>query len=158
MIVEGHKFECLGKIDVQRNVDGTVKVFMPQSRYDNKKNLPLNKYGKGPFCKFKIGKGIKSAGVYFILCEDDIRYIGQTINLEGRWNSNGYGGISPRNCFKNGQETNCRLNNLIYESQISHEELFLWYCSLINEKSKLDEVEHSLISKFQPIWNKARIH
>lgn len=158
MIFEGYKFESIGKIDVQRNLDGSVTEFRPQSRYENKNDLPLNKYGAGPFCKFKIARGIKSAGVYFIICDADIRYIGQTVNLEKRWSSNGYGGISPRNCFKNGQETNCRLNNLIFESQVLEEKLFLWYCYVLNEKSKLDEVEYSLISKIQPMWNKARIY
>ena len=28
--------------------------------------------------------------------------------------NNGYGRISPRNCFQGGQSTNCRVNNLIF--------------------------------------------
>ena len=39
--------------------------------------------------------------------------MGECANLSVRFNA-GYGNISPKNCFKGGQETNCRLNNLLY--------------------------------------------
>jgi len=39
----------------------------------------------------------------------------------------GYGNISPRNCFKGGQETNCRINNLVYQAALKEEAVSLWF-------------------------------
>ena len=52
MKVEGYDFQLICEIKPQKNPDGTVKQFMPQSRYENYNNIQLHKYGKGPFCKF----------------------------------------------------------------------------------------------------------
>lgn len=87
---------------------------MPQSRYNNGKNLPVNRYGQGPFCKFRIPNGQHYSGVYAVMVGRQVKYIGECENLSSRFNM-GYGNISPRNCFRGGQETNCRLNNLICE-------------------------------------------
>ena len=48
----GHVCEIIPNLDDEGNV---IEIF-PQSQYENKKNLDLNKYGKGPFCKFTIDK------------------------------------------------------------------------------------------------------
>jgi hypothetical protein len=47
----------------------------------------------------------------------------------------GYGNISPRNCFKGGQETNCRLNNLIYFAVSEGRDVNLWFHQTANFKS-----------------------
>ena len=39
----------------------------------------------------------------------------------------GYGNISPSNCFKGGQETNCRINALIYATVSRGERVHLWF-------------------------------
>jgi len=44
--------------------DGVLRQFMPQNRYRNLRSLPLNKYGAGPFCKFKIPGRFSVCGVY----------------------------------------------------------------------------------------------
>ena len=50
--------------------------------------------------------------------DGDLRYVGECANLSARFNV-GYGNISPKNCFSGGQETNCRLNNLLYEAVLA---------------------------------------
>ncbi len=74
----------------------------PQSRYKNNKGLLLNNHGSGHFCKFVIPKNCMINGVYAIVVNKELKYIGECVNLSSRFNS-GYGNISPRNCFKGGQ-------------------------------------------------------
>ena len=113
MKIAGYEFEHICYIQPARGIDGSVRRFMPQDRYQNARNLPLNTFGAGPFCKFKIPNRFQASGVYVLTIDDEVRYVGECANLSARFNA-GYGNISPKNCFKGGQETNCRLNNLVY--------------------------------------------
>ena len=155
MIIDGYKFEDIGRIDADRNADGSIKLIAPQDRYANAKGLPLNNYGSGPFCKFRMAKGLHSSGVYALCSHNSVRYIGQTTNMNRRWYN--YGQISPKKCFIGGQETVCRLNTLIFKSLDKGEVLSLWFHSVENNKASLNAVEHALIDSLQPIWNKARV-
>jgi hypothetical protein len=121
---------------------------MPQDRYKNLKQLSLNRYGAGPFCKFKIPGRIQTKGVYLLIVEDEIRYVGEAVNLSSRFNA-GYGNISPKNCFKGGQETNCRLNNLVYKTAQAGNRVSLWFFPTLDHK----EVEKTLRSTLKPEWN-----
>jgi hypothetical protein len=60
----GYAFQLVRPIDPERDANGAVRVFMPQSRYRNARNLPLNSQGKGPFSQFTVARGILSPGVY----------------------------------------------------------------------------------------------
>jgi hypothetical protein len=51
--------------------------------------------------------------------------VGECANLSARFNT-GYGNISPKNCFKGVQETNCRLNNLLYSAIVVGQRISLW--------------------------------
>ena len=69
-IISEYQFQLVGKIKPITNSDGIITEFQPQSRYENKKNLKLNKYGSGSFCKFTIDKKYsKKTGVYLIFVE-----------------------------------------------------------------------------------------
>lgn len=73
----------------------------------------LNKYGDEKFCKFYIDTYLDDKGIYCYIKDDKIKYIGRcTDNFKKRINQ-GYGTIHPKNCFIDGQATNCRLNSLI---------------------------------------------
>ena len=128
--------------------DGFMIKFMPQSRYRNARNLPLNKYGEGPFCKFKIPDRFLVCGVYALTADSDVRYVGECVNLSKRFNI-GYGNISPKNCFKGGQETNCRLNNLIYAAILDGALVALWFFPTVEYKS----IEITLRQVLRPSWN-----
>ena len=51
---------------------------------------------------------------YLLTLGSDIKYIGHCKNLKNRINQ-GYGHIHAKNCFRDGQQTNCRVNALITE-------------------------------------------
>jgi hypothetical protein len=149
MRIAGYEFEQICVISPMRGADGSVRVFMPQGRYKNARNLPLNRYGAGPFCGFKIGNRFRFSGVYMLTVDEEIRYVGECANLTARFNA-GYGNISPKNCFKGGQETNCRLNNLIYVTAKAGERIVLWFLQTADYKA----VERFLRITLNPIWNR----
>jgi len=53
--------------------DGTIIELKPQARYRNEKKLPLNKYGKGPFCRFAIPQNFNISGVYAIVVNRELK-------------------------------------------------------------------------------------
>lgn len=140
-------FVC--RIDPARNPSGSVAEFLPQSRFRNEWGLPLNRYGAGPFCKFKIPGNLEVSGVYALVAGDGVKYIGECERLSRRYNM-GYGNISPRNCFRGGQETNCRINNLILGAIKSGANLSLWF----HETQQHKAVELRLRDKLRPPWNR----
>jgi len=136
-------------IEPVRGADGALSQFMPQSRYRNTCNLPLNKYGAGPFCKFAIPDRFHICGVYVLTLNHELRYVGECANLSKRFNM-GYGNISPKNCFKGGQETNCRLNSLLYGAALAGQRVSLWFFPTAEYKS----VETALRLALSPPWNR----
>lgn len=149
MEINGYKFELVSDIQPDRNPDGSLREFMPQKRYLNSRRLPLNAYGAGPFCKFKISNRYAISGVYVLTIDGVIMYVGECANLTARFNA-GYGNISPKNCFKGGQETNCRLNNLIYRSAVAEQTIALWFLPTTDYK----QIEATLRAARRMAWNR----
>jgi hypothetical protein len=149
MVVKGYEFAQVCDLAPVRDIANVVQSVMPQSRYNNARNLPLNKYGNGPFCGFKIPNRFQASGVYLLTVRSEIRYVGECANLSARFNT-GYGNISPKNCFKGGQETNCRLNSLVYLETIAGERISLWFF----ETSSYKAIEAELRSALRPAWNR----
>lgn len=147
--INNYEFDFVCKIIPELEINGTPKKFFPQERYDNKKNLNLNKYGKGPFCKFSIDRKYSKTGVYVILVNDLIEYVGECDDLFKRFGM-GYGYISPRNCFEGGQPTNCRINAKILSLLNSNHEINLYFL----ETTQRFKIEHELIIEHSPSWNK----
>lgn len=147
--VGNYSFEYIGDITPIRNPDGSVQQHLPQDRYKNAQGLPLNRYGTGPFCKFKIPNHHRISGVYILTVDDDIRYVGECSNLSARFNT-GYGNISPKNCFKGGQETNCRLNNLVYQATTANKRVALWFLQTNDYKA----TEAALRATLKLAWNR----
>jgi len=149
MRVAGFDFERICDLEPLRDANGFLRSFMPQDRYKNSRNLPLNKYGSGPFCKFQIPSSRRDSGVYLLTEGDEVRYVGECKNLGSRFNM-GYGNISPKNCFRGGQETNCRLNSLIYEAARRADRVTLWFLRNNDHKS----IEKALRRALNPPWNR----
>jgi DNA-binding Lrp family transcriptional regulator len=147
--VGNYDFERICEISPERDADGSVKRFTPQSRYRNSGNIRLNKYGQGPFCKFRIPSHHHQTGVYSIIVDGVVSYIGECENLSSRYNM-GYGNISPRNCFVGGQETNCRVNTLIFHASTEGRKITLWFLKTAAFKS----VEQELRALLKPEWNR----
>lgn len=141
------RFVCV--IAPEEDVDGTIRQFMPQERYENDKRLSLNRYGKGPYCKFKIPGEWKQSGVYAIVVDGAVKYIGECVNLASRYNA-GYGNISPRNCFVGGQETNCRINHLVLSEGLRLKTVSLWFYAT----NKYKDIEERLRAATELEWNR----
>jgi hypothetical protein len=145
----GIEFQKMTDILPESDKQGKIIQYQPQERYNNAENLPLNKYGHGSFCKFKISREYSGKiGVYILSVNDKVRYVGETDDLEKRYNM-GYGNISPRNCYLGGQQTNCRINKLILEEKLQSSVITLYF----TETENRFDVEHYLILKLNPDWN-----
>jgi hypothetical protein len=150
MTIAGYQFKYIGEIRPALNADGSVRLFFPQPQYQNKRGLALNRYGDGAFCKFKITRLIQASGVYILVIDNEVRYVGECVNLSARFNS-GYGNISPRNCYKGGQETNCRINKLVCSAALAGKQVSLLFFQTVGYKA----MEAALRSAVKAAWNLA---
>jgi hypothetical protein len=128
-IFAARDFEHLGTIDIERGKDGEVLTFMPQTRYTDASTVALHAYGGGPFCRFRIGRKRHDPGLYVLTLNDVLVYAGECVHVGKRWGPNGYGGISPRNCFHGGQPTNCRVNAAILTEALQGSRIDLWFAA-----------------------------
>jgi len=92
---------------------------------------------------------LKRRGIYIYAVGNKIRYVGRCLDsFEKRVNS-GYGRISPKNCFIDGQKTNCHLNNLILINKGSVQ----LYASEITNTDEIKKLERCMIIECDPLWN-----
>jgi hypothetical protein len=147
MQLSTYNFRFICEIIPELENNDSPKEYMPQSKFHNLANLPLHPYGNGPFCRFRIPNVIHKTGVYVVLVDEIPKYAGECEDLSKRWNT-GYGNISPRNCFRKGQETNCRINNLLLTTFKSGSRIELMF----HETDNRFEVENDLIVKLEPEW------
>jgi len=120
------------------NEDPTYKLF-------------LNKYGDLEYSIFRIFDTsiINKKGLYIYIIDDNLKYIGRCLdNFKKRINQ-GYGKIHPKNCFIDGQATNCHLNSLITKNR---DFVNLLICPL-NDDENIIQYEKKLINKIKPEWN-----
>lgn len=113
----------------------------------------LNPHGDERYCTFRMDdcteKRLK--GLYLFTLEDTIVYIGRSYDPFGKRVDQGYGKIHPKNCFIDGQSTNCHLNSLI-ESRSSTVSFYV--CPLTSD-AEIATIERTLIQFRKPIWNVA---
>lgn len=111
----------------------------------------LNSFGDLNYCKFILANTeiSEKRGLYLVKVDDEIVLLGRCLNnFRIRFNA-GYGKISPRNCYLDGQRTNCRINNLILKSLNTFE----LYIFPLNDASEIVDLEIRLIRKYHPLWN-----
>lgn len=148
-ILLNYNFEFVQDIIPKLDCNGNIKELFPQSRYIKKENSQLGKYGNGAFCHFSIDNKWKAiSGVYVFYIENNLVYIGQTINFAQRFN-NGYGNISPRNCYNGGQPTNCKMNKVVLTSIKDEKKVSLYFYITDNH----DKIEKELIAHYNPRFN-----
>lgn len=124
-----------------------VKEYHPQKEYSNREGLPLLANGSGAFCRFCINAPAVS-GVYLWLVDNQIIYIGETVNLKRRFNV-GYGKNSPRNCYMGGQSTNCKMNKVVMEYYKCGKPISLYFHQTEDHKY----VELDLLKKIETRYN-----
>jgi len=111
----------------------------------------LNEHGDLKYCIFSIKKsGIsKLKGLYCFCQNGQIMYIGRSHNPYEKRINQGYGKIHPKNCFKDGQSTNCHINSLISRNW---QNIDFYVCPL-EDGDKINNYEEILIKTIRPTWN-----
>ena len=110
--------------------------------------VPLHKHGHGTFCKFRISVPKGLAGVYALVVDGSVRYIGECEDLGKRFNM-GYGNISPRNCYEGGQRTNCKINRRVLDVSKAGGRVDLYF----HPTPLRQTVEKQLVASCPPPWN-----
>ncbi len=131
-------FQPLGKFLLQLKTGGDVFYL----RF-------LNKYGDMSYCDFAISEHLKSKGLYCFTVGDKLKYVGRSHDPFERRINQGYGHLSPKNCYRDGQATNCHLNSLIASE---HSAVSLHVCVLESD-ALIDSLEKALIRQEHPDWN-----
>ena len=111
----------------------------------------LNTYGDLEYSKFwlKDTKQHDLKGVYFYYVDNELKYIGRCRDSMQKRVNNGYGNISPKNCYIDGQSTNCKVNALVTK----YRESVQLKIYPMDDNIKIEELEIKLINKFIPEWN-----
>lgn len=146
-ILHGYEFKYIDTIEPMCDSNGTIIEYMPQKQSMNINNLSLHQHGKGPFCKFKFD-GTYDSGVYLWVIDDEIIYIGETINLNQRFSANGYGQIYSQNCYYGGQITNCKMNHVVLEKYKKGEKIKIYFYKTDNHKQVEEELLRNIVTKY----------
>ena len=149
----GIRFTTSVEIAPEKAPNGRVRAHMPQSRYQKADAKPLNPHGAGPFCRFMAAEQAElpqAPGVYVLTIDGAPTYVGKAHNLAQRWGPQGYGTISPANCFIGGQSTNCRINHEIFKAARADQFIQVW---ARQERDDPSHMETRLIRALQPPWN-----
>ena len=128
----GYNFRFAGAID-------------PDEEYsyaDYEVGGPRNEYGNKRYCTFSLPGLPSSSGVYLWVRCGVVEYIGKTNNFRERFSHTGYGHISPYNCRKGGQTTNCKMNSAVMDNY--PDEFWIY----IYETRDYSRVETELLRKY----------
>lgn len=111
----------------------------------------LNPYGDSVFCRFAVRSDslTQVKGIYCFCAGGDVVYIGRSHDPVQKRINQGYGTIHPKNCYLDGQATNCHVNALIAAQPLT---ISCFVCP-IAEDHEIDEHERLLIHKLNPDWN-----
>jgi hypothetical protein len=111
----------------------------------------LNAYGDAHYCTFSIQDERAKAqkGLYCFVVDQAVMYIGRCRDSFGKRFNQGYGVIHPKNCYLDGQATNCHLNTLIdtYSTTVQ------CYIYPLLDNNIIEQREREFIQWYKPIWN-----
>ena len=114
----------------------------------------LNENGCGKFCRFTLTEPRiqDKLGLYLYTHKGAIVYIGKcTSNFAKRFRA-GYGTIAPKNCYKDGQATNTRINSLMNK----HGGDVRIYLCILSDTETINKAEKMLIQNLNPKWNRQK--
>src|SRR5438552_3937886 len=74
---------------------------------------------------------------------------GRCLDNVGKRINQGYGRIHPKNCYLDGQSTNCRLNTLIAK----HRDVVRFYVCILDDVSEIKLLESEILKSLSPEWN-----
>ena len=145
----GRAFRHMAPIEPDTGPDGKPLEDVPRHRYRHAASTPLHRHGTGPFCRFDVPSLPATPGVYAVTVGGELVYVGITVDLRQRWGPTGYAQIQPRNCFKGGQSTNCKVNHAILLATRNGRAVELW----MHETRDRHALEERLIRELAPRWN-----
>jgi hypothetical protein len=141
----GLEFWLVGSLEIQRNATGTLEEYS----YSFPEGQRTNPYAAGPFCRFGLPAAPSAEGVYAIFVEEELKYIGECVDLAARFGPRGYGLISPRNIHNDGQSTNCKINSRVLAAAKEGHVAQVWFHATSYRK----EAEIFLMRALNPSWN-----
>lgn len=142
--IELHKTIPQDKIDIYSN-KGLVKSL--------RNEFNINDVSKIEFCRFSLNNATDHPGVYIWVLDNEIIYIGETYNLKLRFD-NGYGLISPRNPFKGGQSTNCKMNRLVHSLAEKNKRIKIFFCDTsLSDLNTHKTIEKQILRTYKPPYN-----
>lgn len=111
----------------------------------------LNKYGDQKYSRFYIEDESywPKKGLYSYAVKGELRYIGRCRDSFKKRINQGYGKIHPKNCYLDGQATNCHLNALLTDQA---DRVTFWTYPL-EDNRLIETVERELIGHYNPLWN-----
>lgn len=126
-------------------------LFRLKSNDDNFYLRFLNEHGDSVFCDFSIASTSlsRSRGIYGFTVGKTIKYFGRSHDPFEKRVNQGYGHISPKNCYRDGQSTNCHVNSLVAKC---FNEVAFYVCPL-DDDFEIDRLEKLLIDFYKPEWN-----
>lgn len=154
--IEHHRYSNLSNIVLENYsefLDCGLGEFLSILKKKNDENyrLFLNRYGDLEYSNFMIDDKsvLDKKGLYIYTVDDKVKYIGRCLdNFQKRINQ-GYGKIHPKNCYKDGQATNCHLNSKITENKYG---VKLFVCFL-DDNNEIIQIENDLIYRYSPDWD-----
>ena len=147
--MSGYPFLFLQPLIPETDALGHVLKFFPQIEYKGLKTL--HRFGLGPFCRFYVTP-LEVAGVYLLASNSEILYIGETCNLNQRFNNRSYGSygfITPAACYHGGQSTNCKINHLVLQQFEIGQPVLLYFLQTNDHK----RIERELLKLFHTPYN-----
>jgi 5-methylcytosine-specific restriction protein A len=144
--IEGIEFERVGVLTLKRNRDGGFFEYV--HRFPEGEQL--HKHAPGPFCVLELQGAPAEAGVYALLVEAAVAYVGECANLRRRFGAPGYGAIAPRNCLADGQATNCKVNTNVLKSYKDGRTVEVWFHQNAGDRWL---TERHLLTELRPPWN-----
>ncbi len=141
-LICGHQFALVATIEPEREAAGRVREFSPRGAGGHE-------LSDAPFCRFAFPAGCHGAGVYAVLVNDRVVYVGKTNNLSRRWGPGEYGDIvvpepgSP-------QVTNRRVNHGILDAARGGDVVQVWF----HKTNNRDAIEAEIIGKLDLPWNR----
>ena len=111
----------------------------------------LNPYGDDQYCKFVLDTKeiLNEKGLYFYKHGEKILYIGRCKDSFRQRMNQGYGCIHPKNCYRDGQATNCHINSLINGLGGKIE----LYVAVLRDDAAIEANERIMIKALNPRWN-----
>ena len=115
----------------------------------------LNPYGDLEYCTFQVPDTCltRVTGVYLFRIDQEIAYVGRSRDPFRKRMNQGYGTIHPKNCYLDGQATNCHLNARIAALDRDHVELAM--CPIEGDAAII-AAERALLETLRPKWNLRR--